>query len=73
MYYHSIQITILVMVTYHRNPRYDPCIHESKLLKDIHYFISDEKLHDTAYVQYSFMLHWDHLKGQGCFPKHHVV
>jgi hypothetical protein len=58
MYYHSIQITILVMVTYHRNPRYDPCIHESKLLKDIHYFISDEKLHDTAYMQ-----HWNYLKG----------
>jgi hypothetical protein len=68
MYYHTTQITILVMVTYRRNPSYDPCIHDSKLLKDIHHFISDEKIHDIAYVQHSFMLHWNFLKREGCFP-----
>jgi hypothetical protein len=73
MHWHSAQVTILVMISYRRNPAYDPCVHDSELLKDVYYFISDDSSHDTGFVQHSFLLHWDFMKGQGQFPIHHVV
>jgi hypothetical protein len=73
MHWHSTQVTILVMISYCRNPTYDPCMHNSELLKDVQYFISDDPSHDTGFVQHSFLLHWDFMKGQGRFPTHHVV
>jgi hypothetical protein len=62
-----------VLISYRVNPLFDPSIHESRLLKDVHYFVSNDTSHDTLYVQHSFMLLWEFLKGQGCFPSHHIV
>jgi hypothetical protein len=55
------------------NPAFDSSIHESRLLKDVHYFVSNDTSHDALYVQHAFMLHWDFLTVQGCFPAHHTV
>jgi hypothetical protein len=30
-------------------------------------------MHDMLFVQHAFMLHWQHLKKQGCSPKFHFV
>ena len=73
MHWHCTQVTILVMITYHKNLAYDPCLHDFDLLKDVHYFISDDPTHDIGFVQHSFLLHWNFMKGQGRFPIHHVV
>jgi hypothetical protein len=61
------------MITYWKNPAYDPCVHDSELLKDVHYFISDDPTHNTSFVHHAFLLHWNFMKGQGRFPTHHVV
>jgi hypothetical protein len=73
MHRRSTQISLLVMITYRVNPAFDSSIHESRLLKDVHYFVSDDTSHDTMYVQHAFMLQWGFLRAQGCFPTHHIV
>jgi hypothetical protein len=73
MHWHCTHVTILVMITYRKNPAYDLCVHDFDLLKDVHYFILDDPIHDTGFVQHSFLLYWDFMKGQGRFPTHHVV
>jgi hypothetical protein len=61
------------MITYWVDAKFDSSIHESRLLKDVHYYVYNDTSHDTLYVQYAFLLHWDFLKAQGCFPTHHIV
>jgi hypothetical protein len=73
MHWFSFQITILVHITYHQNLTFDPTHPESKILKEVHYYICDEKEHDTLYVQYVFRLKWDFVRERGCLPKCHIV
>jgi hypothetical protein len=73
MHWRSTQISILVMITYRVNPAFDSSVHESRLLKNVHYYVSDDGTHDTLYVQHAFKLHWEFLKEQGSFPAHHIV
>jgi hypothetical protein len=58
---------------YHHNPTHNPTNPKSKILKEVHYYISDEKEHDTIYVQHVFKLNWEFLKEKGCFLEQHVV
>jgi hypothetical protein len=62
-----------VHITYRINPDYDPVHPESKILKEVHYYILEEKDHDTFYVQHAFMLNWEFLQSRGYFPNQHVV
>jgi hypothetical protein len=58
MHWHSSQVTILVHITYFRNPEYNAEDSESKeILKEVHYYVSDEKEHDSIFVQHAFRLH----------------
>ena len=62
MHWHSTQITILVHITYFRNPEYNVYDSEStEILKHVHYYISDEKEHDSIFVQLTFCLHWQYM------------
>ena len=61
------------MITYRVNPFFDSSCYESKLIKDVHYFVCDDTTHGTLYVQHCFMLQWEFLKSEGCIPTHHVV
>jgi hypothetical protein len=60
-------------ITYHWNKDFDPFELGFRILKDIHYYIYDEKEHDTFFVQHAFILQWLFMKERGCFPQHHVV
>lgn len=73
MYWFSFQITILVHITYRLNPYLDETNLESKILKDIHYYICDEKDHDTIYVQHASRLQWQFMQERRFFTEHHVV
>jgi hypothetical protein len=61
MHWYSFQITILVHITYWINPGYDLVHLESKILKEVHYYISHEKEHNTLFMQHVFMLNWKFL------------
>lgn len=74
MHWHSVQITILVHITYHHNPDFvEGDLVEPEILKETHYYISDAPEHDSAYVQHAFSLNWKYLTDRSCFPHRHVV
>jgi hypothetical protein len=56
-------------ITYHYNKDFDPVEPRSRILKDIHYYIYDEKEHDTFFVQHAFKLQWLFMKERGFFLK----
>ena len=66
MHWWSNQVTILVHITYLRN---STGIVEKKL----HFYISDDKMHDTLFVQHCFILHDTWLKQKGHHFQHHWV
>jgi hypothetical protein len=57
MHWHNFQVNILVHITYHRNPGHDGTDLDSPLLKEIHYYVSNDTSHDSLFVQHAFMLH----------------
>ncbi len=63
----------MVVITYRCNLAYNPCVQMSRLIKEVHYFTSDDKEHDSLYVQHCFMLFWEHMKQLGYFPFQHIV
>ena len=66
MHWWSVQVTILVHITYLRNGAGD-------VEKQLHFYISDDKHHDTLFVQHCFMLHDKWLNKQGHCLQHHWV
>ncbi len=54
--------------TYQWNKDFGPIELGFKILKEIHYYIYDEKEHDTLFVQHAFRLQWLFMKKAGCFP-----
>ena len=50
MHWWSTQVTILVHITYVRNAA-------GGVQKTLHFYISDDRKHDTLFVQHCFMLH----------------
>ena len=65
MHWFSSQVTIFVHITY---------VHiAGSVQKYYHFYISDDKSHDTLFVQHCFMLHFGWLKGLGVSLKQHWV
>jgi hypothetical protein len=50
MHWFSFQITVLVHITYRHVPEYDSTINESKILKEVHYYISNERKNMIPYL-----------------------
>ncbi len=69
----SYQISILVQITFRHNPDFDPYDEDSRIITEYHFYISDDKQHDSEFVQYCFGLHWDHMQRNGYAPKQHWV
>jgi hypothetical protein len=61
MHWHNFHITIPVHITYKQNPKFDPTVLESKLLKEVHYYVSNDSSHDILFVQHAFLFHWNFL------------
>lgn len=51
MHWHSDQCTILVHISYRRTDQDD------SIIKEMHFYISNDKQHDTLFVQHCFLLH----------------
>ena len=65
MHWFSSQVTIFVHITYVRIA--------GSVQKYYHFYISDDKSHDTLFVQHCFMLHYGWLKELGISLKEHWV
>lgn len=66
MHWYSSQVTILVHITYFRKV-------SNEVQKVMHFYISDDKNHDTLFVQHCLLLHVGWLKQQNLFPNKHWV
>ena len=73
MYYHSDQISILVQVTYCADVQDDVLEEGVQLRRETHFYISDDKSHDTFFVQHCLMLHWRWMQSKGFSPETHYV
>ena len=65
MHWWSVQVTIFVHITYFRVGEH--------VKKVIHFFISDDKKHDTLFVQHCFKLHWGWLQNLKLDLRQHWV
>lgn len=67
MHWHTDQVTLFVHITYRRKAEDDTVI------KEVHFYVSDDKAHDTVFVQHCFLMHSQWLQKQGLeFKKHWV-
>jgi hypothetical protein len=73
MHWHSTQVTILVHITLRRVFLDDADEGDGEIVKESHFYISDDKEHDTLFVQHCLMLHWQRLQNSGFVPKEHWV
>jgi hypothetical protein len=44
-----------------------------KVIKELHYYISNDTYHDILFVQHCSIMHWKFLSDQGCIPTNHIV
>ena len=58
MYWCSTQISILVHITYQFKP-------DGVMMKESHFYITDDEKHDSLFVQHCLMQHWQWLQSQG--------
>jgi hypothetical protein len=58
-YYHSEQVSIMVHITYRHGP--DSTEEKRVIVKESHFYISDDRTHDIHYVQHCFKLFYDHV------------
>ena len=69
-YYHSKQVAIFVQVTY-RHAQFEADEIESLdeneciITKEVHFYISDDRVHDRSYVAHCFAIFSKYLKSHG--------
>jgi hypothetical protein len=51
----------------------DDLTEEEEMLKETHYYISDDRVHDTLFVQHYLLEHWNWLHVQGFSLVEHSV
>ena len=76
-YYHSDQVTIFVHVLYrHAQASIDGTRDSTQsrdVIKEYHFYVSDDCEHDTLFVQHCFGLIYDLFKNNGVsFTKHWI-
>jgi len=73
MHWHTYQILILVHICFHHNPTPDSCDENSQILIEYHFYIFDDRKHDSKFVQHYFKLHWQYMVDNGHTPQWHWV
>lgn len=73
MYYHSDQVSILVQVTYSADVAEEALEGAPQLKRETHFYISDDKHHDTDFAQHCLLLHWRWMQSNGSSPTVHYV
>ena len=77
MHWFNVQVTLLVHITY-RHAQLDVDGIESTemerhVVKECHFYVSDDKVHDTLFVQHCFRLHHNWLSYRGIKYLEHLV
>jgi hypothetical protein len=59
MHWHFFQVIILVHITFWVDPTSGQRNDEKKIIKETHFYVSDDKEHDTLFMQHCLLMHWD--------------
>jgi len=70
-YYHSEQVSLMVHITYRHGPNSSE--EQREILKEYHFYISDDRCHDFHYVRHCFIMFYDHLKGRNIQMDQHWI
>ncbi len=73
MHQHIYQVTILVHITWIRNPHLDLHDETSQTCMKYYFYISNDKSHDNYFVQHCLLLHWEDIVNSGMRPKQHWI
>ena len=73
MHWHSYQVTILVQITWFKNPTPEPHDESNKKVMTNHFYVSDDLVHDSYFVQHCLMFYWQHVVAGGFKPKTHFI
>ena len=77
-YYHSEQVAIFVQVTYrHAQFEVDQIerLDENQhiIIKEVHFYISDDRVHDRSYVAHCFAMFFEDLRNHGINVSEHWI
>jgi hypothetical protein len=50
MHWHNFQVSNLVKIAYRKNPSFDSSGDELEMIKEVHYYVSDDTMHDTLFI-----------------------
>jgi hypothetical protein len=71
LYYHTVKVNIMVHITYEHGP--DSNEENSVILKEYHFYISDDRCHELVYEQHCFQLFYNHLKEKNIHMDQHWI
>ncbi len=69
MHWHSYHVTILVHITWQHILDVDPHDEISNVVMKYHFYISNEKSHDSYFLLHSLLLHWQNVLDGGFHSK----
>jgi hypothetical protein len=73
MHWHNYQCTILVHISWMRNPNPDLDDGNSNTIMRYYFYISNDKTHDSYFVQHYLLLYWEDTMNHGFRPKQHWI
>jgi hypothetical protein len=73
MHWHSFQVTILVHITFWVDQINGEGNNDKKIIKETQLYVSNDKDHDTLFMQHCFLMYWDWLSSCGIKLAHHWV
>ena len=77
MHWFNVQVTLLVHITYRHAQLLVDGIESTEMdrhvVKECHFYVSDDKVHDILFMQHFFKLHNDWLASRGITISEHIV
>lgn len=70
-YYNSIQIAIFVHITYRHAP--NSTKEDRKIIREYHFYMSDDRLHSSEYMQHSFENFFEFLHEKDIVIDRHLI
>jgi hypothetical protein len=70
-YYNSIQVAIFVHITYRHSP--DSTKDERKIIREYHFYMSDDRSHSHEFVQHCFQNYFDFLQENDIAMDRHLI
>jgi hypothetical protein len=73
VHWHSFQVPILDHITFCVDPTFGSNDKDKTFIKESHFYILDDKEHDTLFIQHCLLQHWNWFTSQSVRPLHHTI